>query len=99
MPQRLKAIFETRRQAELAVEHLVQAHDVDRRRIEILPQGPENSAGEVPSGSDEAAADPSPEGRGDGALEGPIVVWVELDSAEQIEAARAVFEEAGAAAP
>lgn len=96
MAQALKATFKTRRDAELAVEHLVQAHDIDRRAIQITPQGPENSAGEAPSGSDKAAADPSTEARDDAALEGPIVVSVSLESDDQLADIRKVFEDAGA---
>lgn len=96
MAQPLKATFTTRREAELAVEHLVQEHDIDRRAIQITPQGPENTAGEVPSGSDKAAAEPSTEARDDAALEGPIVVSVSLEAEDQLEDIRKVFEEAGA---
>lgn len=93
MAQPLKATFKTRRDAELAVEHLVQAHDIDRRAIQITPQGPENSSGEAPSGSDKAAAEPSTEARDDAALEG---VAVSLESDDQLQDIRKVFEDAGA---
>lgn len=96
MAQSVKATFKTRREAELAVEQLVQAHDVDRRRIEIEPQGSENSAGEMPSGSDKAAAAPSTELRDDAALEGPIVVSVNEVPDDQIEDVRKVLEDAAA---
>ncbi len=96
MARHLKATFKTRREAELAVEHLVQAHDVDRRAIQITPRGPGNSAGEEPSGSDKAAAEPSTEARDDAALEGPIVVAVSLESDDRLEDVRKVLEDAGA---
>ena len=96
MAQPLKATFTTRREAELAVEHLVQAHDIDRRAIRITPQGPENTAGGARSGSDQAAADPSTEARDDAVLEGPIVVAVSLESDDQVEDIRKVFQDAGA---
>lgn len=52
MPRRITGEFATRREAELAVEHLVQEYGVDRAAIEVMAAGAANTAGTVPSGAD-----------------------------------------------
>lgn len=52
MERTLVARFETRRDAELAVEHLVQEHGVARTDIFIRAKGEANSAGIKPAGAD-----------------------------------------------
>lgn len=95
MAQTLTATFQTRREAELAVEHIVQAHDIDRTQVVIGPEGARNTAGELPSGADRAAAGPSPEPRDDAALNGPIAVSVKVADQGQVQAVRDAFAEAG----
>ena len=95
MSQTLKTTFATRREAELAVEHLVQQHGFERTDIFVAPEGSENSAGEEISGSDRAAAEPSVESRTDGALNGRIEVSVDLQDDAQAAVIRDVFEEMG----
>lgn len=97
MTQTLTATFQTRREAELAVEHIVQAHNIDRTQVVIGAAGSDNTAGEAPSGADRAAAAPSPEPRDDAALNGPIVVSVKVKDAAQADAVRSAFSEAGGA--
>ena len=63
MSQTLKTTFATRRDAELAVERLVQEHGVERSDIFIAPEGDANSAGEAVSGSDQPTAAPTEAGR------------------------------------
>ena len=41
----IKGIFETRREAEMAVEHFVQQMGIERNTIFIEPEGGDNSAG------------------------------------------------------
>ena len=89
----LSATFPTRRDAELAIERLVQEFKIDRKAIRVGPEGDENSAGEAPSGSDKKAAEPSPETRDDGALDSAILVEVESASEDDAKAVRAAFSE------
>lgn len=88
------ALFDTREGADLAVEHLVQQHGVDRSDIFIEPKGAENTAGVQPSGSDRE--DGTGEGaRDDGALDGALQVSVDLALAD-LDMAAATLREAGA---
>ena len=48
----ITATFNTRRQADLAVEHLVQEHGIERTNIFVVAEGPENSAGNSVGGVD-----------------------------------------------
>jgi hypothetical protein len=64
MPNRVNASFATRREAELAVEHLVQEHRIDRQAITVRAEGDENTAGTRAAGADvEKDADPALAGR------------------------------------
>ena len=95
MTSELTATFETRREAELVIERLVQEFGVDRAAVRVGPDGDNNSAGEAISGSDRKAADPSVEERHDGALESRIRVSVDLDEAAASDVRR-TFDEFGA---
>jgi len=84
----LTATFETRREAEMTVERLVQEFDLDRRAIAITTEGEANSAGETPDGADNAgSADDAP------ALEGALVVSVTVDDDAAAGRVRAAFSE------
>ncbi|PWE54009.1 hypothetical protein DEM27_22030 [Metarhizobium album] len=48
----IRATFETREAADLAVEHLVQSHGISRPDIFVQPAASKNSAGSAPSGGD-----------------------------------------------
>ena len=91
----ITATFETRREAELAVEHLVQEHDVDRSDIVIESASDENSAGSEASGADLETEfeDGSEE---DAALNGGVKVTVTLDDEDMAEDVEDVFHEFGA---
>jgi hypothetical protein len=84
--------FDTRRGAELAVEHVVQECGVPRSDVFVQPAGAANTVGTRPAGSD-AKAEPAPEGRQK--LEGPIEVSVDFhgDTPDKIAA---VLKGAGA---
>jgi len=90
----VRATFETRREAELAVEHLVQEHEIERDHIVVGPDGDDNSVGTKVNGSDndtvleESDAD-------DAALEGVIAVSVTVEDEETAETVEGVFEEFG----
>ena len=90
----IKAIFETRREAELAIEHLVQEHDIDRDDIVVGPEGEDNSAGLEGNGSDndavlEEATDD------EAALNGSIAVVVTLDDEDEGDTVQEVLVEFG----
>lgn len=90
----MSADFATRREAEMAVEHLVQEYDFDRKAVTVTTTGDANTVGTEPAGGDvedghgHEATDPRP------ALEGMIRVSVEADEAVSHKV-RASFENAG----
>ena len=67
--------FDTRRSAELAVEHVVQECGVPRSDVFVQPVGSANTVGTLAAGSDAKGA-PAPEGREK--LEGLIEVSVDF---------------------
>ncbi|MDX7952598.1 hypothetical protein P7D22_15615 [Lichenihabitans sp. Uapishka_5] len=81
MPKTLAAEFDTRREAEMTVEHLTQEHGIDPAAVAIVPVSGENSAGTAVDGSDnenagdKAGTEPHP------ALAGRLRVSVETDEA------------------
>ena len=94
MESTLIAEFDTRRAAELAVEHVVQECGVPRTDVFVQPTGADNTAGDRPAGAD-AKAVPEPE-RG-GKLEGPIEVSVDFHGDDPRRVANAL-KSAGAKA-
>lgn len=95
MSSTLTASFATRREAELAVERLVQKHGIERSDIFIAPEGEANSSGERASGSDRSSGDPSEDARGDAALNGRIEVSVDLQDDDRGSIVRTTFDELG----
>ena len=93
----LSATFETRREAEMTVERLVQEHHIERTDIFIAAAGNENTVGEEQAGSDEDAGDPSPEPRDDAPLHGAVMVSVDLEDDAKIAKVREAFGEFEAA--
>ena len=90
----INATFETRREAELAVEHLVQEHGIDRDDVDVGAEGDQNSAGVEASGSDNETE--LEESTGDeAALNGRIALSVTVDSGETAESVHGVLEEYG----
>jgi len=87
--------FETRRDAEMAVERLVQKYEIERTDIFVVAPGEKNSAGARTAGSDVEAAEPSPERRTDATLNGPIEVSVDLQDEERAATIRSAFAEFG----
>jgi len=81
--------FETRRQAEVAVEHLVQEYGFERGRISVQPAGAANSAGVRKAGADVESGHPGVEKHGAAELNGPVDVSVDCRTAD-----RAVVESA-----
>ena len=95
MTSTMTATFETRREAELVIERLVQEYEVDRDDIQVGPVGEENSVGAATSGGDEKAAEPSAEARRDAPLEGRILVTVNLKERADADDVRRAFQEFG----
>lgn len=93
----IKGIFETRREADMAVEHFVQQMGIERTSIFVEPEGSANSVGTEVAGADAKREEPSPEPSGDeAALNGRIVVSLDSDDAGAGEI-EAVFREFKAA--
>ena len=85
--------FDTRREAEMTVERLVQQFDIDRAKVVVAPDGEANSAGIEEAGSDNKAGNPSPEARDDAELNGKVVVTVDVVDAAAADEVRAAFNE------
>src|SRR5689334_12787258 len=93
MPRTITAEFSVRREAELAVEHLVQEYGVDRKAVQVAAAGAENTAGVVPSGADRDASTGEPEAS---ATHGRIKVSVSVDDAIADRAEAALRQARGA---
>ena len=93
MATTLTATFDTRREAELTIERLVQDRGLDRKKIQVTAAGDQNTAGEEVSGSDREAGGPSPEQRDDAALNGQVRVSVEVADDAAAAAVREAFSE------
>ena len=91
----LEATFETRREAEMSIERLVQEFGLDRKAIEVVADGALNSAGEDTSGGDNASDSPTPSEREDAALNDRIKVSVTVDDEAEAERVRNAFSEFG----
>lgn len=87
----IKAVFETREAADLAVEHLVQ-HGIARPDIFVQSASAKNTAGSAPTGGDVSRADGS---RSDAPLEGEIEVSADINSS-MIPAVQRTFGDVGA---
>lgn len=74
----IKAVFDSRREAELAVEHLVQEHEIERDDIVLGTEGQENSVGREPSGSDRETLGEEADDEG-AALNGAIALQITVD--------------------
>ena len=91
----ITATFSTRRQADLAIEQLVQEHGIDRSGIFVTPEGDDNSAGSDEDGADAESGHPDVDPAGDPALAGGLAVSVDLPDDGDVAAVRAVLEEHG----
>jgi hypothetical protein len=91
----ITATFETRREADLVVEHLVQEHDFDRSDIVLESASDENSAGTEAGGADlETGFDDGSED--DAALNGSVKVTVTLENEDLVDDVEDVLHEFGA---
>lgn len=94
----LTAKFDTRREAEMTVERLVQQFEIDRKAVSVTADGDINTAGTEEAVSDNEAGEPSPDARGDAALNGKVVVTVDIADAVAADEVRAAFGEFDASA-
>lgn len=93
MSSTLAAKFDTRREAEMTVERLVQECQIERTDIFITTEGDENSAGTETDGADVESATPTSQARDDAALTGRIVVSVDIQDDAKAEEVRSAFSE------
>ena len=93
MSTSLVAKFDTRREAEMTVERLVQQFKIERTDVFITAEGDQNTAGVDEAGSDTEAGEPSPEGRDDAALAGRVVVSVDIEDENLADEVRSAFAE------
>ena len=89
--------FKTRRDAEMAVERLVQEYELERTAIFISATGADNTAGEEQAGADDEADLLASQGDGGGALNGAIDVSVDIEDGSVADQVRAAFDEFNAA--
>lgn len=95
MEQTYTASFATRRDAETAVEHLVQEHGINRSDIFIRAAGKANTAGIRPAGADIESGHPGVAKHGKPKLSGPVEVSVDCHG-DKSTIVRSVLEKAGA---
>lgn len=94
MSKIIAATFETRRDAEMAVEHLVQEHGIDRGAVTVAPVSAENSAGTESAGGDREGGRAERAGTdGEPALAGRIKVSAEIEPglADKVESAFSTY--------
>jgi hypothetical protein len=91
----INANFSTRRQADLAVEQLVQELGIVRSDIFVTPDGAENSAGSEADGADLESGRADVDPASDPALAGGLSVSVDLADEEALAAVQAILQEHG----
>ncbi|MHB8284050.1 MAG: hypothetical protein ACYDD1_05190 [Caulobacteraceae bacterium] len=95
MPTTLKAVFDTRRDAEMTVERLVQEYGIERTDIYVAAEGDENSAGAKEASADAKLDDPSTSPHSDAALHGRIKVSIDFNDLARRDEIPAAFSEFG----
>lgn len=93
MPTTLKASFDTRREAEMTIERLVQQFGIDRSAVFVTAEGSDNTTGVEEAGSDTEAGNPTPPSRDDAELAGRVLVSVDLDDESLAGEVRSAFSE------
>jgi len=88
--------FPSRREVELAVEHLVQEYGFERTDIFIEPVSDANSAGVAATGADAESGHPgrTPDARG-AAYKGALRISIDMNK-DEVDAVERAFREAGA---
>jgi len=90
------ARFDTRREAELALEHLVQQHKVPRADVFLQAPGEANSAGTRAAGADVESGHPGVAKSGRPELAGAIELSVDLRGPADPSVIEAALREVGA---
>ena len=93
MSTSLSAKFDTRREAEMTVERLVQQFKIERTDVFIAAEGDDNTVGVEEAGSDTEAGGPSPEDRDDAQLAGRVIVSVDIEDDGLADEVRSAFAE------
>lgn len=91
----IESKFRTRRDAEIAIEHLVQDEGIDRNDITILASGKENSAGSQAGGADVESRHPGVKKHGAPQLSGDIIVSVKCEEAKMETVKRVLADTSG----
>lgn len=81
MPKTITADFRSRRDAEMAVEHIVQEHNLDRKAVSIGPASSENTAGTQAARADVEDGHLKSDTDGEPALHGKVRVSVQVEDA------------------
>ena len=95
MDRTIVACFDTRRDAETAVEHLVQEHEVDRSDVFIRSAVAAKTAGVRPARADVESGHAGVEAHGKPKLSGPIEVSVDCHG-DTWKVVKSALEKAGA---
>lgn len=95
MDRTIVACFDTRRDAETAVEHLVQEHEIDRSDVFIRSAGDANTAGVRAAGADVESGHAGVGAQGKPKLSGPIEVSVDCHG-DKWTVVKSALEKAGA---
>ena len=96
MPHTITAEFDTRRAAEMAVEHLVQEYGVERTAIFVEAAEAANTAGTRRSGADAESGHPDTPPHGDPVLAGRVKVSADVAEDGSSEKLQAALREQGA---
>ena len=94
MSTTLTGTFDSRDQADMAVERLVQEIGIERTDIFVAASGPDNSAGNRTGGADSETVEQDE--RDDVPLAGGIMVSIDLQDDAKVEVVTAALEEFGA---
>ncbi|BBD02825.1 hypothetical protein F4U94_22045 [Sphingobium limneticum] len=94
MSTTLTGTFDSRDQADMVVERLVQEIGIERTDIFVTASGPDNSAGNRIGGADSETVDQGE--RDDVPLAGGIMVSIDLQDDAKVEVVTATLEEFGA---
>lgn len=89
----LSAEFETRRDAEMAVERLVQDYGIERTDIFISAAGSDNTVGTQAAGADVESGHPDTEVDANPALNGAITVSVDVEDDGKVDRVRSALNE------
>lgn len=79
MSRTISADFKSRRDAEMAVEHIVQDHGLDRNAVQVGPASDENTAGTEAARADVEDGHLKAGNEGEPALAGKVRVSVAVD--------------------